>query len=87
MAVVVTLIVGFLVGAVARLHEPGRDAGSTILSPTLGMSGAILAGILGELAGWYRIGEPQALLAGVAGALLVLLGFEALRRGPRAVRR
>jgi uncharacterized membrane protein YeaQ/YmgE (transglycosylase-associated protein family) len=82
------LIVGLVVGAVAKLLMPGRDPGGIIVTMLLGVAGAMLATFLGRALGWYRPGQGAGFIASVLGALLLLWGYRkfAVRgaaRGPR----
>lgn len=74
------LLIGLLVGAVAKFLTPGRDPGGCLVTMILGVVGAMLAGFLGRSAGWYAEGEPVGFLASVVGAVLVLLLFRLISR-------
>ncbi|MDX2081364.1 MAG: GlsB/YeaQ/YmgE family stress response membrane protein [Terrimicrobiaceae bacterium] len=67
-----SLIIGLLVGAIAKLIMPGRDPGGWIVTILLGLAGSLVAGFLGRAMGWYQDGEPAGFLASVAGAILLL---------------
>lgn len=82
MHLLVTLIVGLVVGAVAKLVMPGRDPGGIIVTILLGVAGAFIAGALGHSLGWYAIGEGPGLIASVVGSV-VLLGIYRLVVNPR----
>lgn len=66
------IVVGLLAGAIARLVMPGRDPGGCIVTILLGMAGALLAGFVGRLAGFYAPGERAGFIAAVGGAIAVL---------------
>jgi uncharacterized membrane protein YeaQ/YmgE (transglycosylase-associated protein family) len=69
-----TLIIGLVVGAIAKLLMPGRDPGGYIVTMLLGVAGALLAGFLGRALGWYQNpGEGPGIIASVLGAILLLL--------------
>lgn len=76
------LLIGLLVGAVAKLLTPGRDPGGCLVTMLLGVMGAMLAGYLGRSAGWYAEGEPVGFLASVAGAVIILLVFRLFKGRP-----
>jgi len=81
-ALFVTLIIGLLVGAVAKLLTPGRDPGGCIVTILLGIAGAFVAGYLGQAIGWYQPGQPVGFIASVIGAMLLLLLYRLIfRRG------
>ena len=48
------LIVGLVVGALAKLLMPGRDPGGIFITMLIGVAGALLAGFLGRSLGWYH---------------------------------
>ncbi|MBE2284742.1 MAG: GlsB/YeaQ/YmgE family stress response membrane protein [Prosthecobacter sp.] len=73
------LIIGLIVGAVAKFLTPGRDPGGCLVTMLLGVVGAMLAGFLGRAAGWYGEGEPVGFIASVVGAVLVLLVYRVIR--------
>ncbi len=68
-----TLIIGLVIGAVAKLLMPGRDPGGCIITILLGVAGAFVAGYIGRAAGWYEPGQPAGFIASVIGAMLLLL--------------
>jgi uncharacterized membrane protein YeaQ/YmgE (transglycosylase-associated protein family) len=67
------LLVGLLVGIVAKFLMPGRDPGGFIITALLGVAGAFVAHAIGRSMGWYTTGEPAGFLASVGGAILLLL--------------
>jgi uncharacterized membrane protein YeaQ/YmgE (transglycosylase-associated protein family) len=68
-----TLIVGLVVGAIAKLLMPGKDPGGLIVTMLLGVAGALLAGFLGRAMGWYASpGEGPGIIASVLGAIVLL---------------
>jgi uncharacterized membrane protein YeaQ/YmgE (transglycosylase-associated protein family) len=72
MSIVWMLVVGLIVGAIAKLLMPGRDPGGMLVTMMLGVAGALVAGFLGRALGWYREGEPAGILASIIGAILIL---------------
>jgi len=68
-----TLITGLIVGAIAKLLMPGKDPGGCIITILLGIAGALVAGYLGRLVGWYEPGQPVGYIASIIGAMLLLL--------------
>jgi uncharacterized membrane protein YeaQ/YmgE (transglycosylase-associated protein family) len=67
-----TAIVGFIVGMIAKVLMPGRDPGGLILTILLGIAGALLAGVLGRMGGWYAPGSGPGMIASVLGAMALL---------------
>jgi uncharacterized membrane protein YeaQ/YmgE (transglycosylase-associated protein family) len=72
MGLVWTIVVGFLVGLVARAVMPGRQALGIIATTLVGIGGSLLAGYAGQALGFYSVGEPVGFIASVVGALVVL---------------
>jgi uncharacterized membrane protein YeaQ/YmgE (transglycosylase-associated protein family) len=69
-----TLIIGLVVGAIAKLLMPGKDPGGVIVTMLIGVAGALLAGFLGRALGWYNNpGEGPGIIASIIGAMLLLL--------------
>jgi uncharacterized membrane protein YeaQ/YmgE (transglycosylase-associated protein family) len=66
------IFVGLLTGAIARLVMPGRDPGGCIVTILLGIAGALLAGFVGRLTGFYAQGERAGFIAAIFGAIAVL---------------
>ena len=68
------LIIGLVVGAIAKLLMPGRDPGGIIITMLLGVAGSIVAGFLGRAVGWYH--NPSSgpgIIASIVGAMVLLL--------------
>ncbi len=67
-----TLIVGLIVGAIAKLLMPGRDPGGFIVTMIIGVVGAFLASFIGRAVGWYGEGDGAGWIASILGAMLLL---------------
>lgn len=67
-----TIVIGFLVGLLARFLMPGRDSMGLIFTTLLGIAGALVAQFLGQAMNLYGPEEPAGLIASVLGAMLVL---------------
>jgi len=79
-----TLIIGLVVGAIAKLIMPGRDPGGIIVTMLIGVAGALLAGFLGRALGWYTDpGQGPGIIASIIGALVLLFVYRLFigRRG------
>jgi uncharacterized membrane protein YeaQ/YmgE (transglycosylase-associated protein family) len=84
MSIIWMLVVGLVVGAIAKLMMPGKDPGGIFVTMLLGVAGALVVGFLGRGLGWYREGEPVGLFASIIGAI-VLLALYRLVAARRAV--
>ncbi|HZN48825.1 MAG TPA: GlsB/YeaQ/YmgE family stress response membrane protein [Ramlibacter sp.] len=74
-----TILVGFVVGLIARAVKPGNDRMGIILTTLLGIAGAFLARFLGQAMGLYTANEPAGWIASVIGAVILLVVVGLLR--------
>lgn len=81
MDIIIMIIVGFIVGLIARAIMPGSQQMGLILTTILGIVGAVVAGFLGQSLGWYQAGEAPGWIASIIGAIIVLAVVGLLRRG------
>jgi uncharacterized membrane protein YeaQ/YmgE (transglycosylase-associated protein family) len=84
------IIVGLIVGALAKLIMPGHDPGGIVVTMLLGIGGSILAGFLGRAVGWYGAGQPAGFIASVIGAIIILAIYRIIigrRAGGGGIRR
>lgn len=79
MDIIWTLIIGLIVGAIAKLLMPGRDPGGFIITILLGIAGAFLAGFIGRALHWYAAGEPAGFIASIVGAVILLILYRLVR--------
>jgi uncharacterized membrane protein YeaQ/YmgE (transglycosylase-associated protein family) len=75
-----TIVLGFVVGLIAKLLMPGRDPGGFIITILLGIAGAFVAMYIGQHLGWYREGQPAGFVGSVLGAILILIIYRLIRR-------
>ncbi len=80
------IIIGLVIGALAKVLMPGRDPGGVVMTIVLGISGSIVAGFIGRSAGWYTEGEPAGFLSSVLGAILLLALYRAIAPRSRSGR-
>jgi len=85
MGIIGTILVGFIVGLIARAVKPGNDGMGIIMTTLLGIAGALLAGFLGQSLGLYAAGEPAGWIASVIGAVLLLIVVGMVRGRTRRV--
>lgn len=72
------LFIGLIVGIIAKLLKQGKDPGGFIVTILIGIVGALVAGYLGRLLGWYSAGESAGFIASVVGAILLLIVYRIL---------
>ncbi len=75
-----TIIIGFIVGLVAKFLMPGKDPGGFIITTVLGIVGALLATFLGRLIGWYQPGQSAGFIAAILGALILLVIYRFIKK-------
>jgi len=80
MLIIGTIIIGFIVGLLARLLHPGKDGLGIIMTTLLGVAGAMLATYGGQFFGLYRPGEPAGFIGAVVGAIIILFIVRRLRK-------
>lgn len=73
MEIFYAILIGLLVGIVAKFLMPGKDPGGFIITTLLGIAGAIVAKYLGQALHWYQPGEPAGFVASVIGAIILLV--------------
>jgi uncharacterized membrane protein YeaQ/YmgE (transglycosylase-associated protein family) len=66
------LIIGLVVGALAKFIMPGKDPGGIIITMLIGIAGSFIATFLGRALGWYRNGQGAGFIASLIGAILLL---------------
>ena len=80
MSLILFLVFGLIVGALARLIVPGREPGGWVISMLIGIVGSFVGGFLGRALGLYRDGEPAGFLMSLLGAVLMVVAYHALTR-------
>jgi uncharacterized membrane protein YeaQ/YmgE (transglycosylase-associated protein family) len=66
------MIVGLIVGALAKLIMPGRDPGGIFVTMLLGLAGSLVGGFFGRLLGLYGPHEGAGFIVSILGAILLL---------------
>jgi len=74
------IVIGFVVGLIARMLMPGRDPGGFIITVLLGIAGAFVATYIGQHFGWYRQGQPAGFIGAILGAVLILFVYRLITR-------
>jgi uncharacterized membrane protein YeaQ/YmgE (transglycosylase-associated protein family) len=75
MAILWTVIIGFVIGAIAKLLMPGKDPGGFIITILLGIAGSFFAGMAGRAMHLYSEGQPAGFIVSVVGAVLLLVVY------------
>ena len=72
MGIISSIILGLIVGAVAKLLMPGRDPSGWLITIILGIVGSTVGSFLGQRLGFYRPEQPAGFIMSVVGAILLL---------------
>ncbi|MFL9988495.1 GlsB/YeaQ/YmgE family stress response membrane protein [Paraburkholderia sediminicola] len=75
-----TVIVGLVIGLIARAVKPGDDSMGLIMTIILGIAGSLIAGYVGRALGWYQPGQAAGWVASVIGAIVLLIIYGLVRR-------
>ena len=73
------LIIGLVVGAVAKFVMPGKDPGGIWITMIIGIAGSILATYLGQAIGWYQAGQAAGFIMSVVGAIVLLFIYRLIK--------
>lgn len=66
------ILIGLVVGVIAKLIMPGKDPGGMLVTIIIGIAGSISATFLGQLIGWYKQGQSAGFMMSILGAVLIL---------------
>ena len=80
MSIIIMIVVGFVVGLIARAIMPGNQPMGFIMTTLLGIVGSLVAGYLGHALGWYAPGEPASWIGSIVGAIIVLFVVGLVRK-------
>ena len=81
MAFIWTILIGFVVGLLAKMLTPGRDPSGFFITAVIGIAGSMLATYGGRAMGWYQAGATAGFIASLLGAILLLVIYQLIRRG------
>jgi len=80
-----TIIIGFVVGVIAKLIMPGKENMGFIVTTLLGIAGSLVATYIGQAVGWYTAGEGAGWIGSIVGAFILLWIYQKLKsRNPAA---
>ena len=77
-----TILIGLIVGVVAKHLMPGKEPGGWVIAIVLGLAGSFLAGFIGRSLGWYADGESAGFIFSVVGAMILLGLWRAFAKKP-----
>ena len=79
MGIIWTIIIGFIVGILAKMLMPGRDPGGFIITVVIGIVGSLIATYGGQALGLYQAGEAAGFIGSLVGAIILLAIYRAVR--------
>ena len=74
------IIIGFIVGVIAKLIMPGKENMGFIVTTLLGIAGSIAATYAGQAVGWYEAGQGAGWIASIVGAFLLLWIYQKFKK-------
>ena len=76
------IILGLIVGVIAKILTPGRDPGGIIMTIILGITGAFIGGFISSTLGLGSVTgfDPRSLGIAVVGSILLLLIYRSLKK-------
>ncbi len=80
MHIIWTILIGAVIGLVAKLLTPGREPTGFFLTAALGIAGSIIATYVGQAMGWYQAGESAGFVGDVLGAIVLLAIYHLIVR-------
>ena len=82
MGFIVWIILGLVVGVIAKLLMPGKDPGGFIITIILGIAGAFVGGFIASKIGFGTVTgfDIRSLLIAVGGAVLLLIVYRMIKR-------
>ena len=80
MDLILFLVFGLVVGALARFIVPGKEPGGWVVSLIIGVAGSFLGAFLGRGLDMYREGEPAGFVMSLLGAIALTVGYHLIVR-------
>ena len=78
------VVIGLIVGVIAKFVHPGKDNMGFLLTIVIGIGGSVLATFLGGMIGWYKEGESAGFIMSVIGAVVLLVVYGMVVKKPAA---
>ena len=80
MGIIGTIVIGFIVGVIAKFIHPGKENMGFILTVILGIAGALLARFVGQAVGFYGPNQDAGFIAALIGAIVLLVIYGAVAK-------
>ncbi len=78
MHLILFLLFGLIVGALARLIVPGKEPGGWVISMIIGVLGSFVGAMIGRALGMYQRGESAGFLMALGGAVILTFAYQAI---------
>ena len=75
----ITIIIGFVVGVIAKFIMPGRENMGFVMTTLLGIAGSLVATYLGHAIGWYEAGQGAGWIGSIVGAFILLWIYQKVK--------
>ena len=85
MGIIWTILIGFVVGLLAKMLTPGRDPAGFFITAAIGIAGSLVATFAGQALGWYSAGQPAGFVGSLIGAIILLVIYHLIRRNSTPV--
>jgi len=79
MGIIWIILIGFVVGLLAKMLTPGRDPSGFFITAVIGIAGSLLATFAGKAMGMYNPGEPAGFIGSLVGAIVLLVIYHLIR--------
>ena len=80
MSIIWTILIGFVVGLLAKMLTPGKDPSGFFITAAIGIAGSLLATYGGQALGLYNAGEPAGFFGSLVGAIILLVLYHLIAR-------
>ncbi|AMO79475.1 MULTISPECIES: GlsB/YeaQ/YmgE family stress response membrane protein [Pseudomonas] len=80
MGLIGTIVIGLIVGLIARFLKPGDDSMGWIMTILLGIGGSLLATYGGQALGIYQAGQAAGFIGAVVGAVILLVIYAFVKK-------
>ena len=79
MSIIWTVLIGFVIGLIAKMLTPGRDPSGFFITAGIGIAGSLIATWVGQALGWYAPGAPAGFFGSLIGAIILLVVYHMVR--------
>ncbi len=82
MGIISWIVMGLLVGIIAKVIMPGKDPGGAFMTMIIGIAGAFIGGFISKILGFgsFRGFDLYSILIAIGGAILLLVGYRIIKK-------